>query len=109
MKVVTDACLYDPVEVRQSNQGKLVAATQVQSAEYLKPLFKQLRQRVSVQTVLTKRLYAEDALGSLYCPTSSLGWQRLSTSRRSESTETQTIPTCNYRLEMHHGRSGSQW
>lgn len=35
------------VEVRQSNQGKLVAATQVQSAEYLKPLFKQLRQRVS--------------------------------------------------------------
>jgi pre-mRNA-splicing factor 18 len=40
-----------PSEVRQSNQGKLVAATQVQSAEYLKPLFKQLRQRVSVVIV----------------------------------------------------------
>lgn len=35
-----------PVEVKQSRQGKLAAATQVQSAEYLKPLFKQLRSRV---------------------------------------------------------------
>ncbi|KAJ3532652.1 hypothetical protein NMY22_g7657 [Coprinellus aureogranulatus] len=34
-----------PVEVKQSRQGKLAAATQVQSAEYLKPLFKQLRSR----------------------------------------------------------------
>jgi pre-mRNA-splicing factor 18 len=35
-----------PVEVKQSRQGKLAAATQMQSAEYLKPLFKQLRSRV---------------------------------------------------------------
>lgn len=33
------------VEVKQSRQGRLAAATQVQSAENLKPLFKQLRSR----------------------------------------------------------------
>jgi pre-mRNA-splicing factor 18 len=33
--------------VKRSTQGKLAAATQVQSAEYLKPLFKTLRSRVS--------------------------------------------------------------
>ncbi len=32
-------------DVRRSTQGKLAAATQVQSAEYLRPLFKQLRHR----------------------------------------------------------------
>lgn len=34
--------------VKRTTQGKLAAATQVQSAEYLKPLFKTLRSRVSV-------------------------------------------------------------
>ncbi|EAU83053.1 pre-mRNA splicing factor [Coprinopsis cinerea okayama7 len=34
-----------PEEVKRTRQGKLAAATQVQSAEYLKPLFKQLRSR----------------------------------------------------------------
>ncbi|KAJ2914523.1 hypothetical protein MD484_g5915, partial [Candolleomyces efflorescens] len=34
-----------PIEVKQSRSGKTAAATQVQSAEYLKPLFKQLRSR----------------------------------------------------------------
>jgi pre-mRNA-splicing factor 18 len=33
--------------VKRTTQGKLAAATQVQSAEYLKPLFKALRSRVS--------------------------------------------------------------
>lgn len=33
--------------IKRSMQGKLAAATQVQSAEYLKPLFKLLRSRVS--------------------------------------------------------------
>ena len=33
-------------EVKRSTQGKLAAATQKQSAEYLKPLFKLLRARV---------------------------------------------------------------
>lgn len=32
--------------VKRSTQGKLAAATQVQSAEYLKPLFRTLRSRV---------------------------------------------------------------
>ncbi|KAF8556167.1 Prp18-domain-containing protein [Imleria badia] len=34
-----------PEHVKQTTQGKLAAATQVQSAEYLKPLFKTLRSR----------------------------------------------------------------
>lgn len=35
-----------PENIKRSTQGKLAAATQVQSAEYLKPLFKTLRSRV---------------------------------------------------------------
>jgi pre-mRNA-splicing factor 18 len=35
-----------PEHIKRSTQGKLAAATQVQSAEYLKPLFKTLRSRV---------------------------------------------------------------
>lgn len=34
-----------PEHIKRTTQGKLAAATQVQSAEYLKPLFKTLRQR----------------------------------------------------------------
>ncbi|ESK98277.1 pre-mrna-splicing factor 18 [Moniliophthora roreri MCA 2997] len=34
-----------PEHIKRSTQGKLAAATQVQSAEYLKPLFKTLRSR----------------------------------------------------------------
>lgn len=36
-----------PEEVKRSGQGKMAAATQVQSAQNLKPLFKLLRNRVS--------------------------------------------------------------
>lgn len=35
-------------EIKRTTQGKLAAATQVQSAEYLKPLFKSLRSRVGL-------------------------------------------------------------
>lgn len=35
-----------PEHVKRTTQGKLAAATQVQSAQYLKPLFKSLRSRV---------------------------------------------------------------
>ena len=39
--------LKDPLEnIKRSTQGKLASATQRQSAEYLKPFFKMLRQRV---------------------------------------------------------------
>lgn len=41
-----------PDHVRRSAQGKLVAATQKQSAEYLKPLFKSLRKRELAPDVL---------------------------------------------------------
>ncbi|KAI8448285.1 Prp18 domain-containing protein [Phakopsora pachyrhizi] len=41
-----------PDQVRRSTQGKLVAATQKQSAEYLKPLFKSLRKRDLAPDVL---------------------------------------------------------
>ncbi|KAF7975730.1 hypothetical protein HWV62_8705 [Athelia sp. TMB] len=43
-----------PEEVKRSMQGKLAAATQVQSAEYLKPLFKQLRSRSLPADVLLR-------------------------------------------------------
>jgi pre-mRNA-splicing factor 18 len=35
-----------PDNVRRSTQGKIAAATQQTSADYLKPLFKSLRKRV---------------------------------------------------------------
>lgn len=35
-----------PEHIKSSTQGKLAAATQMQSAQYLKPLFKSLRSRV---------------------------------------------------------------
>lgn len=38
-----------PDEIKRSTQGKIVAATQQSSAEYLKPLFKSLRNRVRLQ------------------------------------------------------------
>ncbi|KAG8739761.1 mRNA splicing protein prp18 [Ceratobasidium sp. 414] len=43
-----------PDNVKRSTQGKLAAATQVQSAEYLKPLFKQLRSKTMAADVLAK-------------------------------------------------------
>ncbi|KAJ1308017.1 hypothetical protein OPQ81_002088 [Rhizoctonia solani] len=43
-----------PDQVKRSTQGKLAAATQVQSAEYLKPLFKQLRSKTVAEDVLGK-------------------------------------------------------
>jgi len=43
-----------PEHVKRSTQGKLAAATQVQSAEYLKPLFKTLRSRTLPSDVLLR-------------------------------------------------------
>lgn len=36
-----------PEEIKRTGQGKMAAAIQVSSAQNLKPLFKQLRSRVS--------------------------------------------------------------
>jgi pre-mRNA-splicing factor 18 len=41
--------------VKQTMQGRMAAATQVQAAQYLKPLMKSLRQRVSALFVFTSR------------------------------------------------------
>ncbi|KAL5526854.1 hypothetical protein ACEPAF_8581 [Sanghuangporus sanghuang] len=43
-----------PEYTKQTTQGKLAAATQVQSAQYLKPLFKSLRQRNLPSDVLAR-------------------------------------------------------
>ncbi|KIM62786.1 hypothetical protein SCLCIDRAFT_1214906 [Scleroderma citrinum Foug A] len=43
-----------PEHVKQSMPGKLAAATQVQSADYLKPLFKMLRSRSLPSDMLTR-------------------------------------------------------
>ncbi|KAG8815960.1 mRNA splicing protein prp18 [Serendipita sp. 399] len=43
-----------PDSVKRTNQGKIAAATQVQSGEYLKPLFKQLRARSLAPDVLAR-------------------------------------------------------
>lgn len=42
--------------VKRTTQGKLAAATQVQSAEYLKPLFKALRSRVRTTVPTTTNI-----------------------------------------------------
>ncbi|KAL0954729.1 hypothetical protein HGRIS_003682 [Hohenbuehelia grisea] len=43
-----------PEHIKRTHQGKLAAATQVQSAEYLKPLFKALRSRSLAPDVLAR-------------------------------------------------------
>ncbi|KIL67479.1 hypothetical protein M378DRAFT_257942 [Amanita muscaria Koide BX008] len=43
-----------PDQIKRSTQGKLAAATQVQSAQYLKPLFKTLRSRSLPEDMLTR-------------------------------------------------------
>lgn len=43
-----------PDQVKHTMQGKLAAATQVQSADYLKPLFKKLRKRALTPDVLMR-------------------------------------------------------
>lgn len=49
-----DSLASRPDEVKHTMQGKLAAATQVQSADYLKPLFKKLRKRSLPPDVLMR-------------------------------------------------------
>jgi hypothetical protein len=51
-------------EIKRSTQGKLAAATQVQSADYLKPLFKQLKTRVSYHGIYAKSAWTDDGFHS---------------------------------------------
>ncbi|KAJ7494579.1 hypothetical protein B0H11DRAFT_2227384 [Mycena galericulata] len=55
-----------PENVKRTTQGKLAAATQVQSAEYLKPLFKSLRARSLPPDVLGRM--AEISIGNAPWP-----------------------------------------
>lgn len=52
--------------IKRTTQGKLAAATQVQSAEYLKPLFKALRSRV--RTTVPTPTYITDLTVFLESP-----------------------------------------
>lgn len=49
-----DSLAARPDDVKHTMQGKLAAATQVQSADYLKPLFKKLRKRALTPDVLMR-------------------------------------------------------
>ncbi|PWZ02171.1 Prp18-domain-containing protein [Testicularia cyperi] len=49
-----DSLAARPDDVKHTTQGKLAAATQVQSGEYLKPLFKKLRKRSLTPDVLMR-------------------------------------------------------
>ena len=53
-----------PEEVKRSGQGKMAAATQVSSALNLKPLFRQLRNRVSGNNDTPSCYSANDRLQS---------------------------------------------
>ncbi len=70
----SDSLASRPDEIKHTMQGKLAAATQVQSADYLKPSSK-------------------NSENALYPQTSSCVWPKSYTTCRKDSTETQTIPT----------------
>lgn len=60
--------------IKRTTQGKLAAATQVQSAEYLKPLFKALRSRVRINKYGLVSTLKSNA--SLFPLMYSLGWRK---------------------------------
>ena len=62
-----ELCFVESTEaVKRSTQGKVAAATCATSAEYLKPLFKQLRKRVSSRFPLLVRFLQLDQKFSRY-------------------------------------------
>jgi pre-mRNA-splicing factor 18 len=82
-----------PEHVKRTTQGKLAAATQKQSAEYLKPLFKNLRSKVR-QRARTAPGEAPDPVART-CPTTcSAASRRSCTTRRRRSTSARTTRTC---------------
>lgn len=82
--------------IKRATQGKLAAATQVQSAEYLKPLFKSLRSRV-------RQLFANclrsdtQRITSHYLQTCWLAWLRLSTTCKNDNTKRPMMLISDYR------------
>lgn len=104
-------------EIRQSSQGMRAAAVQVQSAEYLKPLFKMLRARVCLPLLRLPpwRGAASLTLARLLdprrtCPrTCSAGSARSCTTCRSANTSAQMTRTCACRSATRPGPSVSPW
>lgn len=48
-----------PAEEKQSGQGKRAAVVQKQAAEHIKPLLRQLKKRVSAQSVVYSQMKLE--------------------------------------------------
>jgi pre-mRNA-splicing factor 18 len=93
-----------PESVKRTTQGKLAAATQQQSAEYLKPLFKLLRSRVCITLLI---LSSERHLGPnrIFLMMFWVESPRLFIIRKSGSTSALTMLTYGYPLAMHPGLS----
>lgn len=97
--------------VKRTRQGMLAAATQVQSAEYLKPLFKLIRSRVCLLRfgILFSLPCSDNSNLSpfrmLCCPV----WQRLYTICKSASTSERTMRISVCRLAMPLGQLELPW
>jgi pre-mRNA-splicing factor 18 len=97
--------------VKRTRQGMLAAATQVQSAEYLKPLFKLLRSRVCPPHLgILFSLPCSD--GGNYSPsrmTCCLVWQRSCIICKNVSTSERTMRISVCRSAMHLGQLELPW
>jgi pre-mRNA-splicing factor 18 len=92
-----------PEHIKRSTQGKLAAATQVQSAEYLKPLFKNLRSRVGLPS--WTRFNPSDGSSSHFLPMCLAVLQRLCITCTNESTRRPMTPIFGFLSETHLGPS----
>lgn len=99
-------CLVE--EVKRTTQGKLAAATQGQSAEYLKPLFKLLRARVCY-TLCSHRFLRLICEFSHYRQTCLPVSRRSSTICKSVNIRGPTTPTYGYLSEMPLGLLELPW
>lgn len=97
--------------IKRSTQGKLAAATQVQSAEYLKPLFKLIRSRV--RDCRSLRLIGLSAnksqLYSHYHQTCSPASLRLFTTCKNANTNERMTLTSDSQSVTPHGQLVSPW
>lgn len=99
--------------VKRTRQGMLAAATQVQSAEYLKPLFKLIRSRVCLclasEFCSPYRALTAATLLSHSQTSCCLVWQRSYIICKSVSINERTMPISVCRSAMPLGRLESPW
>lgn len=81
-----------PDHVKRTTQGKLAAATQTQSAEYMKPLFKLLRSRVSRSAHGLFKRHSRHIFNRTYLLTCSLACLKSCITPRNANTSGQTTP-----------------